>query len=129
MTDVKVAENIRKIRELKGFSQEYMASQLSISQKAYSNIETGRKKMDKDLLEEIATTLDIDPLRLITFDERILFENCTQSGWFLNTIHGLGHKEREVYDAHITSLKEENQKLWSEIEFLRSLIKQQYDEK
>jgi len=123
MTDVKIAENIRKIRELKGYSQEYMAGQLSISQKAYSNIETGRKKMDKDLLQEIAATLDIDPLRLITFDEKILFENCKQSG------NGLGDKEREAYEAHITSLKEENQKLWSEIEFLRSLVKQQYDEK
>ena len=31
--------NIRKIRELKGFSQDYMAQQLSISQRQYSRIE------------------------------------------------------------------------------------------
>lgn len=125
MNDTKIGENIRKIRELKGFSQDYMASQLNISQRAYSNIESGNRKMDKELLEQVASTLDIDPLRLITFDEKILFKDCHQSGWFLNTINGLGDKERESYEAHITTLKEENQKLWSEIEFLRSLIKKE----
>ena len=34
--------NIRKIRELKGLSQEYMASQLSLSQRAYSKLESGK---------------------------------------------------------------------------------------
>ena len=34
-----ISETIRLIRESKGYSQEYMASQLNITQQAYSRLE------------------------------------------------------------------------------------------
>ncbi len=124
ITSTKIGENIRKIRELKGFSQDYMAKKLNISQKAYSNIETGNRKIDKEVIENVSSVFDIDPLKLITFDEKILFENCSYSG-FLNTINGLSDKERASYEAHILSLQNENEKLWGEIQFLRTLIQKE----
>jgi len=40
--DIKsIHDNIRKIRELKGFTQEHLANELDISIRAYSKIETG----------------------------------------------------------------------------------------
>lgn len=128
MTDATIGENIRKVRELKGFSQDYMASQLSISQKAYSNIENGKRKIDKDLVEQLAGILDVAPLSLVTFDEKILFSNCNQPGLFTTQhMHWMADKERDsyekrleeqqsLYEKRITELKEE-------ITFLRSLIK------
>lgn len=35
MTDIELGENIRKIRELRGVSQQFIADALSISQKEY----------------------------------------------------------------------------------------------
>lgn len=40
--DVSLGLNIRKIRELKDFSQQYIADKLSISQSSYSDIENGK---------------------------------------------------------------------------------------
>lgn len=34
---MKIGENIKKMRELKGYTQEEMASKLNISQNGYSN--------------------------------------------------------------------------------------------
>ena len=38
-------ENLRKIRRAKDYTQEYVAFELNISQKAYSEIEQGKTKM------------------------------------------------------------------------------------
>ena len=46
MSDIKnqclnVSSNIKKIREIKGFSQDYVATKLDITQNSYSKIERG----------------------------------------------------------------------------------------
>ena len=40
-----IGEKIRKIRTLKGLSQDYMAEKLKISQPAYSDIENNKTKV------------------------------------------------------------------------------------
>ncbi|MCC5916080.1 MAG: helix-turn-helix transcriptional regulator [Cryomorphaceae bacterium] len=49
---------IRTIREKKGFSQEYMASKLNISQPVYARMESGQKKIEAGLLFKIAEELE-----------------------------------------------------------------------
>lgn len=41
-----LGNKIRKIRTLKGYSQEYISDKLKISQSAYSDIETNKSKLD-----------------------------------------------------------------------------------
>ncbi len=60
-----VAENIRKIREYRNYTQEYLAAKLCISQNAYSKIELGYTKITVDRLLHIAEILDTDPYQLI----------------------------------------------------------------
>jgi len=48
-----LGEKIRKIRSLKGYSQEYVADRLKISQSAYSAIETNRTKLDINRAKQI----------------------------------------------------------------------------
>ena len=43
-------KKLRKIRRVKDLTQEYIAFELGISQKAYSDIEQGKTKMREDLL-------------------------------------------------------------------------------
>ncbi|MCX8534633.1 helix-turn-helix domain-containing protein [Chryseobacterium luquanense] len=54
-------QNIRKIRRDKDFTQEYMAFEMGISQKAYSDIENSKVKINLDILTKISDILNIKP--------------------------------------------------------------------
>jgi len=116
-------QKIRKVRELKGYSQEYMAERLSISQKVYSNIENDKRRVDKDLLEDIAKVLEVNPNDLLAFDEKILFYGCTQSDWKMKcNFYGLADKERTLYDQRIEELKTVISDQKETITLLKSLL-------
>jgi len=70
---VMLGEKIRKIRNLKGYSQEYVADRLKISQSAYSAIETNKTELDIGRMKQIAEILEIDFLELISSDKGIFF--------------------------------------------------------
>lgn len=55
-----LGEYIRIQRIKKGYSQEYMAYMLGISQAAYSKIESGKTVMTLPRLYQIAKELDLD---------------------------------------------------------------------
>ncbi|WP_262149143.1 helix-turn-helix domain-containing protein [Chryseobacterium foetidum] len=52
---------IRKIRREKDYTQEYMAFEMGISQKAYSDIENSKVKMNIEMLTKISEILNIRP--------------------------------------------------------------------
>ncbi len=54
-------QNIRKIRRSKDLTQEYMAFEMGISQKAYSDIENSKVKINLEILTKISDILDIRP--------------------------------------------------------------------
>ncbi|MDC8105369.1 MULTISPECIES: helix-turn-helix domain-containing protein [Chryseobacterium] len=54
-------QNIRKIRRTKDLTQEYMAFEMGISQKAYSDIENSKVKINLDILNKISQILEIKP--------------------------------------------------------------------
>jgi len=54
-------KNIRKIRRERDFTQEYMAFEMGISQKAYSDIENSKVKINLDILTKVSAILDIKP--------------------------------------------------------------------
>jgi transcriptional regulator with XRE-family HTH domain len=58
-------KKIRIVRFSKGYSQDYMARQLHISQRAYSKIECGHTNLSVDRLKAIAKVLEVDVKELI----------------------------------------------------------------
>ena len=60
---------IRKQRQTKGYSQDYMASQLGISQNAYSKIESDQTNVKANTLERIAEILEVDKMKLMAGDD------------------------------------------------------------
>lgn len=60
-----VASNIRKIREHKNYTQDYLAAKLDISQNAYSKIELGYSKLTLDRLFQIAVILEVEVMQLL----------------------------------------------------------------
>jgi transcriptional regulator with XRE-family HTH domain len=64
-----VAVNIRKIRESKDYTQDYLAVKLAISQNAYSKIELGYTKITVERLFQIAHILEVNPVDLLNITE------------------------------------------------------------
>ncbi|MGA9213444.1 helix-turn-helix domain-containing protein [Kaistella sp.] len=60
-----VSKNIRKYRNLKGFSQEYLAEKMNLTQSAYAKIENNDTKLTIDRLNEISKILEIDIANLL----------------------------------------------------------------
>ena len=111
-----IGEKIRQIRDLKGLSQEYLSDKLGISQRAYSKIERNEIKIDWEKITEISKVFEIDPMDLISFDDNLIFNNCTQSGKFVNSqAHfNLPEKLIDQYESRIESLEKE-------LDFLREM--------
>jgi transcriptional regulator with XRE-family HTH domain len=84
-------ENIRKIRRDKDYTQEYMAFEMGISQKAYSDIENSKVKINLDILTKISAVLNIKPSDICSISDQ-----C--SG---------GHYERK-YNELLDFIKENN---------------------
>lgn len=97
-----------------------MAERLFITQRAYSDIENNKTKLDLDRLENLGEIFDLNPLDILTFDEKQVFNNCSLSASANNysTINFQDNfeNERQSYQQQIKHLEEE-------VVFLRTLIK------
>ena len=107
-----IGEKIRKIRVIKGYSQEYVSDLLKISQAAYSDIETGKTKMTMQRLKEIAYVFDLEINHLINFSEKEVLENTINNNLKKcqdekKIIIDLFDNERELYKDLINNLKRE----------------------
>lgn len=120
MTITAEGQKIRKIREIRGYKQEYLADQLGMSAKSYGKIESGETSLSIARLQQIAKVLEVDPLDVLSFDEKQMFHHCNQSvNGNSNVLHNDFTKERELYEREIAHLKEE-------IAFLRGLVGKQH---
>jgi transcriptional regulator with XRE-family HTH domain len=110
-----IGMNIRKIRELKGFSQEFMAQKLEISQRQYSRIENNDTEIAVTRLEAISQVLEVTPQQLLGFDEKFIFQNCENAFGTNQNYYAFSEKEREQYEKRIAHLE-------GEILFLREMV-------
>jgi transcriptional regulator with XRE-family HTH domain len=112
-------DKVRRVRVIKEYNQEYMAERLGLaSAKAYSRYETGETKLDMPHLEQIAAVFEMSVLDLLAFDERVLFNHCTQPNVYgpNHTHNGLTETERAVWEKRVKHLEEE-------VQFLREQLK------
>lgn len=113
-----IGTKIRQIRELKGYSQEYIADKLGISQRAYSKIETGKTGANWGRVTQIAEVLEVDPLDIAAFDDNLIFNNCSQSGKFDQFYNNMPNELIIQYEKRIEGLQEE-------VIFLKKLVLKQ----
>lgn len=107
---------LKQLRELKNYTQEYMAQQLGLSTRAYSKIETGETQLTINRLNEISSILGIDPIEALGFDHQNVFNNCTQEG-------NIGINHINIPDKLIEQYEKRIEQLESEVMFLRVLVK------
>jgi len=110
-----IGNRIRKIRKLKGYTQDFMAAKMNISQRAYSKIENNNIKLDWNRIVLISKLLEVDPMSLVNFDDNLIFNNCSQSGKFEIFNNHFPLELKESYEQRIEELK-------NEIAFLRNLL-------
>lgn len=114
---METGEKIRKIRQLKDLSQEYIAMQLGVSQNHYSRLERGESKISQDRLQEIANLLEVEEEDILSFDDYLARGGSGDSKAVkkIASIINIWKNERRLYKA-IIKMKD------NEIAFLRKLI-------
>ena len=117
-TEIKTGLKIKKLRELRNYTQEFMAEKLSMSQTGYSNIERDETDVSLSRLQQIAKVLEIKLQDLLGFDEKMMFVGSMTNN---NSAQGIiissetFERERKLYEEQIKQLKEE-------VTFLRGLV-------
>ena len=89
---------IRKFRENKNYTQEYMASQLNISQSAYAQIESGITSINSQKLIKIAEILGVDLEKLVSTQELVLDIHNNTLNDNSAIIKELNSKQYELYE-------------------------------
>ncbi|MFZ4436087.1 MAG: helix-turn-helix domain-containing protein [Flavobacterium psychrophilum] len=102
---------IKQIRELKNFTQDYVAQKLGLSTRAYSKIETGETQLTINRLNEISSILGVQPLEVLGFDDKKIFNinNSTGNNGYNNILYP--EKLIQQYEETIQALKEQVQLL------------------
>ena len=111
-----VGEKIRQLRTKKGFSQEYIAEQLGITQPSYARLENEDSRINVVRLQLVAKTLEVSTSEL-------LGEKAN------NIIHTNNGNNAQAYINTYLSNSEYIQALKDEISFLRDLLKSNTDKK
>lgn len=73
-----MSTKIRKLREIYGYSQEYVAFQMNISQAAYSKKELGRTDLSLSCLDKLAEIYLISMIDLISLSTQELLLQVIQ---------------------------------------------------
>lgn len=118
-----IGTKIRKIRELKNYTQEYMAQQLGVAQNSYSRYENPDTDVKPDLLKQIAEILEVTPDQIEGFDENIIFNNNLydnakiENQHYGNTVnqYSVDPKIEKLYEEQIILLKKQNEILEARI--------------
>jgi len=104
-----ISEKIKKVRQLKGYKQEFMADKLGVSQKQYSMYENADANLEWHTIEKIASALEIDAVKLVGFDETQIFNNCSQSGNIISS--NLNSIDKELIEELRNQLKVKDEQI------------------
>ena len=121
-----IGQKIKKLRELKNLTQDYMANQLGVTQSAYSKMENGEVDIPFSRIEDIAKIFTIQPEDIITFNENIVFNiinnpNAKNNGFVVN--------QNNHPDSEIKLYEEQHAADKEQIEYLKSIINQLMSQK
>jgi transcriptional regulator with XRE-family HTH domain len=103
MTNQELGENIRKIRELKGFSQQNLADEIHVDQKTISRIEKGDLSPKFEIIVGISKVLSVNLSQLLSFNESLIFNNYNQ------------HQQGGNYNAYINTEIEKVEELYKQL--------------
>jgi len=113
-----IKNKIKSIRELRNYTQEYMAQRLGMTQAGYSKIETGKTDLSYANLQKIAHILEVRIEDIIRFDSQRYFNNYhnTKDSFNRNTnTSNSSNTEKNLYEDKILLLEKLLKKTDSEL--------------
>ncbi len=105
---MEIGTKIKKVRELKNYTQEYMSQRLNVSQSTYSRFEKDDSDLTISQLKDISEIFGMKVEDLINFDEKFIFNNygTAHDKSFSVNYQSVSDKERELYDKTILLLED-----------------------
>ena len=122
MNDI-IAKNIKKYRELKGFSQEYMAHQLSVNQSTYAKMENNSTKITIDKLFSVAKLLETDVSEILDLKNQTIFNQTdNETANAFGKVEHYYQENKEVYQELLKAKDEQIALLKEQIIFYKSKL-------
>lgn len=116
-------ENIRKIRLKKGYSQQFLADSLGISQSKFNRIEGDQASISASDLVKICEILDTNLNELLSKEKwNVHNNNFNDNSILYNNIENFFSGQKELYEDQISSLKEETKALREQVAELLKLV-------
>jgi transcriptional regulator with XRE-family HTH domain len=101
---------IRMLREGIGYSQDYVAKKLNITQQAYSKIEKNPNSATLERLKQLSEILGVNVNSIVGDDDMYIQQNFHQQGGNAATVMyvtGLADRERLAFMQQIESLQKQ----------------------
>lgn len=111
-----IGRKIKKMRELKNYTQSYMAEKLNLSLSGYGKIERDETDVTLNRLQEIAEILETDYSSILNFDDRHVF-NLSRNRSANGIVQNQQLTDKEGWQELVKHLKQEN-------EYLREIVKE-----
>ncbi len=118
ITENKTGNNIRILREIKGYSQKYMATELDMSLSGYNKIERGESDISLSRLEQIAQVLKTDVSQILNLDKSLSFHFNNKGD-----ATGIGTLIQNQYVSQSDELKMMLTLLQEQVNILQDIIK------
>lgn len=117
-----IGYKIRKVRELRNFTQEAMAEQIGISQKQYSRFEVGEAALSEDAFAVILKALGVTKETIENFEPNYFIHqnNNHQPIGVAQQVHQDNNNIEEIKNLYERLLKVKDE----EIAFLKQLVEQ-----
>lgn len=99
---------VRMLREGIGYSQEYVANKLDISQQAYSKLEKNPDSATLERLKQLSEVLGVSISSIVGDEDMFIQQNFHQQGGNASTVMymtGLADRERNVLLQQIQQLE------------------------
>ena len=111
-----ISKNIRKYREMKGYSQEYMAHELQINQASYAKIENSSTKLTVERLFTISNLLETDVSELLDLKKQTIYnQDLRESAVGHQQVQYLYQDNKDItaklLDQYETRLKEKDEQM------------------
>jgi transcriptional regulator with XRE-family HTH domain len=118
----KIGQNIRKLRELRNFTQQYMAEKLEMTQGNYARIENEEIHLSEERLQKISSLLGYSKEFILQFDVEKIYdivnEKKEQNGKEVFQ-YQISPELKQLYESRIKSLESYVEELKNEIRELK----------
>lgn len=101
-----IGNKIKKLRELKGFKQEYMAERLGITQQSYSKLESEKADVSFSRIEQLAEIFEMKPEDLVAFDAQYVFNSYGENKRHQVAYNNFPQELRQLYEDKIKLLED-----------------------